>query len=244
MGTRASQHNAEYFGRVNGSTGATVDVYGMFDNNYERNESSRLLVVEVDESAMVATVVFEHRTGEYTPIFGDNDQLPSGNLLHCYWLEDLQVKMWMGRSVSTAADEQFDVRVEELVRETQLPAWRADVQGPLCESGTCDDDASSWKIYSAERFYPRPLVWDVRCNNGTLAFLTTNNFRQNNADKAYYSVKTVSGDTLTWGNFGFRPHWQPTAVSVDFGYDYRYAGVVTVRNKWDDETEAAFECGG
>ena len=234
------QHNAEYLGQVNGSDGKVVDEYGMFDNNYDQNSSSRLLVVQVDESTMVATVVFEHRTGEYTPEFGDCDKLPSGNLLTCFWLQKLDVSAW---AASGDADEQFDVRVEEIVPSTKLPAWRASVQGPLCEHGTCDDSWSSWKIYSAERFYPRPLVWGVECSDGTLSFSSTNNFRQNNADRAYYVVTTLDGDTLTKGAFGFRPHWQPTEVSVDFGYDYKYSGYVVVSNKWDDQTWAAFDCG-
>ena len=33
---------------------------------------------------------------------------------------------------------------------------------------------------------------------------STNNFRQNNADHAYYVVTTLDGDTLTEGAFGFR----------------------------------------
>ena len=146
-------------------------------------------------------------------------------------------------AASGDVDEQFDVRVEELVPSTQLPAWRASVQGPLCERGTCDDAFASWKIYSVERFYPRPLVWAVECSNGTLSFSATNNFRQNNADRAYYAVTTLDGDTLTKGAFGFRPHWQPTEVTIEFGYDYEYSGYVVVSNKWDDQTWAAFDCG-
>ena len=37
---------------------------------------------------MEASAVFEHETGEYTPEYGDNDGC-RGNLLVCYWLQDL-----------------------------------------------------------------------------------------------------------------------------------------------------------
>ena len=70
---------------------------------------------------MEANVVFEHETGEYTPEYGDNDQLPSGNLLICYWLQDLDVA---AERHAGAAGGMFDVRVEELVRATHLPALR------------------------------------------------------------------------------------------------------------------------
>ena len=53
------QHNAEYYGDVVDEWGDTVEAYGMFDNNFGRNASSRLLIVEVDEDEMVAPGVSE-----------------------------------------------------------------------------------------------------------------------------------------------------------------------------------------
>ena len=205
--------------------------------------SSRVLVVQVDEDTMEANVVFEHETGEYTPEYGDNDQLPSGNLLICYWLQDLDVA---AERRAGDAGGMFDVRVEELVRATHLPAWRADVQGPLCEVGTCADAFASWKIYSAERFYSQPLVWDVACSASAreLAFLTVNNFRQNNADLASYAVRAVDANRtlLASGSFSFSPHWLPTRVSVALANTSAEGYVVYVTNKWDIETAAYFAC--
>ena len=239
----SGQHNAEFFGRVTNAKGKLVEEYGMFDNQYGVGSSSRVLVVQVDEDTMEANVVFEHETGEYTPEYGDNDQLPSGNLLICYWLQDLDVA---AERRAGDAGGMFDVRVEELVRATHLPAWCADVQGPLCEVGTCADAFASWKIYSAERFYSQPLVWDVACSASAreLAFLTVNNFRQNNADLASYAVRAVDANRtlLASGSFSFSPHWLPTRVSVALANTSAEGYVVYVTNKWDIETAAYFAC--
>ena len=52
------------------------------------------------------------------------------------------VESWAARS----AEQQYDVRIEEIVRSTHLPAWRASVQGPECNVATCDDSFASWKM--------------------------------------------------------------------------------------------------
>ena len=61
----------------------------MFDNNYGATNiggttNSRLLVVHVDETTMTANVSFQYELDVYSNIFGDNDRLPTGNVLACY----------------------------------------------------------------------------------------------------------------------------------------------------------------
>ncbi|KAH8047196.1 voltage-gated potassium channel [Aureococcus anophagefferens] len=71
----AGQHNAEYFGN---------NLYFMFDNMYDQERPSRALIVEIDEDARTAREVWEYiyaaYPGGYSPMFGDNDQLPTGNV--------------------------------------------------------------------------------------------------------------------------------------------------------------------
>ena len=57
--------------------------------------------------------------------YGDNDRLPSGNLLTSFWASEFDVREWARRDPGS---EQFDARAQEIVRSTQLPAWRASVQ--------------------------------------------------------------------------------------------------------------------
>merc|ERR1711988_1115572 len=69
------QHNAEYFGD---------EEYMMFDNNYETGNTSRMLIVKIDQQEKKMTELWEYSMAPYpwgyTPYFGDNDRLPTGNL--------------------------------------------------------------------------------------------------------------------------------------------------------------------
>ena len=57
-------------------------------------------------------------TGMYTRVYGDNDQLPSGNLLGSFWVSNYTVAQWDDR---TYGDEQFDARVVEARGRVQQP---------------------------------------------------------------------------------------------------------------------------
>merc|ERR1711988_1633085 len=206
-----------------------------FDNQYEKGKSSRLLIVQVYEDAQYANIVCEFKVGAYTPEYGDNDRMPTGNLLTCYWVEDFDVEQW---SDSGDADEQFDARVQEIVRSTKLPAWRASVQGPLCTEGTCKESFDTWKMYSVERFFEAPIIWDVRCRDKTVSFMTVNNFKQNNADWGAYKLYEGKGKNekmVGTGGFHFDAHWRPTKVHAELSCGSTKeckSGTIEVSNKW------------
>ena len=146
---------------------------------------------------------------------------------------------WPPSGARATAPRMFDVRVEELVRATHLPAWRADVQGLLCEVGTCADAFASWKIYSASAS-TRPLVWDAKAVRGVArgAGLTVNELSGRNADAA-------GGE----GRARQQRHARERGASASArrGADARLGharqhvrdgGYVYVTNKWNPETAA------
>ena len=47
--------------------------------------SSRMTIVRVDETARTARIVWQYHTGDRSTVYGDNDRLPSGNLLGSSW---------------------------------------------------------------------------------------------------------------------------------------------------------------
>lgn len=63
-----------------------------------------------------------------------------------------------------------------------------------------------------ERFYAKPLVWDVKCSGKKLTFNTVNNFKQNNADAGTFRIYDSAETMVSVGSFGFTPHWTPTQV--------------------------------
>merc|ERR1712196_741433 len=112
MGTLwMGQHNVEYFGEQE---------YMMFDNAYDPTTDtfvgdSRLLVVRVDEEASTATLVWEYKLGYNSSVFGDNDRLPTGNLLASGW------------PAKPTATVNYDAQIVEVVRGTGEVAWSAEV---------------------------------------------------------------------------------------------------------------------
>ncbi|KAH8060498.1 hypothetical protein JL722_4601 [Aureococcus anophagefferens] len=76
----SGQHNAEYIGD---------DEYAMFNNNWPvgvgPTNNSELLVVHLDPADTYATVVWSYDTNTKTEEYGDNDLLPTGNMLGCWW---------------------------------------------------------------------------------------------------------------------------------------------------------------
>ena len=147
------------------------------------DEPSRLLIMEVDEDQQTAREVWELKLDDQTCIYGDNDRLPSGNLLGSSWPVVIDASL----------DFQYDARIFEIVRATKQTAWELFVVGRRCEkpldgSSGCvrtqmGGHPKGWSMYSVERFYEAPLVTNITCGTdpagaGThLNFTTHNNFK-------------------------------------------------------------------
>ena len=250
-----AQDNLEYFGDGE---------YMMFDNNFNKTEGSfngngpsRLLIVSVDEDAETATLEWELVLEDHTPIYGDNDRLPTGNLLASSW----------PATINANASFQYDVRIFETVRATKQPAWEAFVLGQGCQhpddgSGGCVRSTGAiptgWSMYSVERFYDAPLVWNISCDAArsaatTVHFTAHNVFKQNGPRPGTFRF-FAAGDNgehdaaLLEGWFNFSAYWRETHVSVDIS-DFasekgRWNGMLSVTNEWGDRTAKAVSCGG
>ena len=161
----SGQHNLEYFGDSE---------YYMFDNAFhlETNDflhkSSRPLRVQLDETRMLANVTWAFETNVHSNIYGDADLLPTGNVLACYWPNQL----------NSAMREQFDARLVEVVPSRDQRgddvAWELLVKGQQCAEPPprgCARSSGSipegWSMYSSERFYMAPLVHSVSLANSS-----------------------------------------------------------------------------
>ena len=217
------QHNAEYFGDSE---------YCMFDNELQTGNNSRMLCVVLDEVNEYAYLSWEYEFNENSPHFGDNDRLPTGNMLGCYW-PDTQLY----------GSVEYDERAVEITRPGGEIAWQLEVMGAVCTAteGECDrSTGDGWTFYSIERFYTAPLVYNLTCSVGTLSFSTHNNFKQSNPSPARYALSGALG-SLGSGTFDFTPHWRDTFVSVDAsGLDGDVN--LTVTNTWGDETTKIVAC--
>ena len=89
------------------------------DEETQEAQYSRLLIVKINEAESTATVKWSYGVGAYTPIYGDNDKMPTGNMLGTMWVGDMACKDWPQKEIrwvaryATGADSQVDRAVEK-----------------------------------------------------------------------------------------------------------------------------------
>ena len=199
------QHNAEYFGD---------NEFLMFDNNYDEelvdaSRNSRLLAVKIDDVSMTANITFQYDLDTYSNIFGDNDRLPTANLLACYWPSD-----------TMDFDNQFSAKIVELDRSTSETAFELKIVNQEMTSAECEHDVcriqDGFFMYSVERFYDAPLVYDVSWEPKTseLTFTTHNTYKQSAKYAGVAHVYDEKGALQTTQTFAFAAFWREASVTV------------------------------
>ena len=240
----------------------------MFDNNFNAtgnffigNGPSRLLIVTLDEDRLEARLTWELVLEDQSCIFGDNDQLPTGNLIASSW----------PIVIREDAPFQYDARAFEVQRDTKATAWELFVIGERCVAPGGGGDGcvrsdqggigTGWTMYSVERFYTAPLVYDLGCavdadapgaGTGAVRFTFTshNNFKMNDAHAGSYRLfqNHTNGETgtdIASGNFTFVAFWKPTVVAFSvsgIALDADFDGMLAVFNEWGDRTAKHVSC--
>ncbi|KAH8075587.1 voltage-gated potassium channel [Aureococcus anophagefferens] len=128
-------HNAEFIGKSQ---------YALMNNNFDTKKNSKLLIVEFapDSDDANATVVWEYDTGAYSQNFGDNDRLPTGNMLACWW-----------PSETINGSDAYEARVAEIARDSMETAFRLDIYGKkTCADGETCARGTGWLMYSASQY--------------------------------------------------------------------------------------------
>ena len=223
----SGQHNAEYIGD---------DEYAMFNNNWPvgvgPTNNSELLIVHLDPADTYATVVWSYDTNTKTEEYGDNDLLPTGNMLGCWW-----------QTVSRSVEDDYECKIVEVVRNTSELAVEIEFfGGEECTAGTCLVNAS-WYTYSVERFFPRPLVYDVKCADGFLAFTTQDTFKRSDAQAGTFQVYDAAyGLVVDAVAFSYVAHWRPTYLNASIGATAGFAGHLVVANAFGTNRTVAFSC--
>ena len=210
----AGQYNAEYWG---------ADTITMFDNRCDAadgyaNKSSRLLVLRERDGVVTTEFEYELRAEfpyGYSPAFGDADLLPSTNLVASWWPNVL----------SPSRDLLFDAQLLEVDRSREV-AWQLSVYGAASDACAVDGAAAcrqdidrGWKIYSVERFYDAPLVYNVSfvrdpgASSGTLEFLAHTAFKRGYKTHGRWALTGPQG--AAHGDFKFEAHWRAKHVTVN-----------------------------
>ena len=219
--------NAEWFGD---------DTAYMYDDQYGTGASSRVISVRIDNSSKVANITWEYRIPYeypygYSPIFGEADRLPTGNVLSQFW-----------PSSQAAGIIEFDQRIFEVVPATNDLAWSIDIFSHPHDASFTDGrnkstggfgNTQGWLSYSSERFYDAPLVWKVLHFKDFISFATVNSLKQNHIRTGKYRLLDASNNTIVRGTFKFVPHWRMSSVRISLehgGSDTPAA--VEVSNEW------------
>jgi len=226
------QHNFEWMGSnkfIMFDNGASDPVTGTFDHE------SRFLMIEVDEIAYTATVVWEWSTGEEAPIWGDADLLPNGNVVGPSWNQYVD---------PTSEDElaNYQAHIWEVTSEKEL-AWSMHVEGACIHAFGCNPESPErylrrsseapmgWAIYSAERFMVAPAVTSIVATasskkeskssgvGGTIAIEAYMAYRSSTAVEAHAVVTTADGTVLGKAKFELAAMWAATNVEVDIDSD-------------------------
>lgn len=226
------QHNVEYIGDSS---------YAVFDDGSNMTlsssifnqvlEASRLLIVKVDEDMNSAQIVWTYDLGAYTPYFGDNDRLPTGNMLGTMWVKGIKTPSM-----------DYQARIVEVTRASKEVAWEMSIFGNDAEKPLKESDG--WSIYSSDRYYKSPLVFGVTCDPRQLSFDVLSSFREYSVYPGNYSVFDTRGQVHATGKFNFRPVWEPTRVGVNFtGAEWGATlceGTLRVSNRHGQTTEVSF----
>jgi len=227
------QHNFEWIGAnkfIMFDNGASDPVNGTFDHE------SRFLMLEVDEIALTATVVWEWSTGEQTPIWGDADLLPNGNVVGPSWNQFVD-------PTSDGSDlTNYQAHIWEVTSEKEL-AWSMHVEGACIHAFGCDpanpkrylrrseEAPMGWAIYSAERFMVAPAVTSIVATaastkesrssgiGGTLVIEAYMAYRSSTAVEAHAKVTTTDGSVLGKSKFELAAMWAATSIEVDIDSD-------------------------
>jgi len=248
------QHNAEYFGH---------DEYLLFDDQTQWTQTStadsetkvsntsRLLIVKVDEENERAKIIWAYPLMYHTNHFGDMDMIATGNILGAGWVtQDLPGGLHPG----------METQVLEVVRETKETAWEVIVIGNQTQDTKEPDRLvlmRSWGVYSAERMYAAPLVYNTQCHESSddgkiivdVSFTAQNRFKQSNKYPGFYEIlATKDGveSVLTSGDFAFEPFFRPAQISFSFSvYSGHSQGIcnsikLNVTNMWGDQTMKEF----
>ncbi|EGB02514.1 hypothetical protein AURANDRAFT_68807, partial [Aureococcus anophagefferens] len=149
----------------------------------------------------------------------------------------------VGHTVSRSVEDDYECKIVEVVRDTSELAVEIEFfGGEECTAGTCLVNAS-WYTYSVERFFSRPLVYDVTCADGFLAFTTQDTFKRSDAQAGTFQVYDAADDLVVDAvAFSYVAHWRPTYLNASIGATAGFAGHLVVANAFGTNRTVAFSC--
>ncbi|KAH8078137.1 voltage-gated potassium channel [Aureococcus anophagefferens] len=136
----------------------------------------------------------------------------------------------------------YEARVAEIARDSMETAFRLDIYGKkTCADGETCARGTGWLMYSVERFYEGPLVYDVTCDGHDVTFGVANAFKQASQYEGFFNITDDKDAELATGRFSFAPHWRATAVHAKLAATSK-TGTIYVENQFGSNATATYDC--
>lgn len=220
--------------------------FSLFDNhvNEEKSfiddQSSRMVILEIDEDNWWAKEVFAFDTGDQAMIYGGADVLPSGNVLGSSYPDNVYPSI---------PDQSFQQNIWEVTAEGEI-AWRVGFKGPnpwdpadltspfSHRIDVCDEPPVGWVIYNVERFYESPPVTQPCREANFIKFRAFNTIRtQADEGGIVFLFDQTTSETVSKQVIAFQKSWiQPvTTIEIPEAHQQNDLMLVVV-NSWKDST--------
>ena len=95
-------------------------------------------------------------------------------------------------------------------------------------------------MYSVERFYEDPMVYDVDCGAERLSFATANTHKMASDSYGTYKLYDATGAYVAYVDVTWKPNWQRSVVDVD--YAISNSGTIEVENQYGSAGTWTFTC--
>jgi len=235
------QHKFQYLG---GGYFSLFDNHIDSDHAFIRGESSRMVVLQVDERAREAREVFRHATGDRAHIYGSADVVPSGNVLGNSYPDVV---------APASADGQYHANLWEVTPEGEL-AWRVGFKGrnPFDAGDAAgrphahavapgEEPPVGWVVFNVERLYEepqltRPCLVGGGGRGATLRLLPFNTVRTMDAAPGRATLREAGrgGRLLDEVEFQFARAWLETGGVELWVEDPAQPLALELANDWGD----------
>ena len=167
---------------------------------------------KVDETAKTCRVVWDYVFGDgyaydvgYAEVFGDHDLMPTANHMTNWW------------SANKSGVDGIRSQILELT-----PNKEKALEIDLRDNDTLISYMTiNWKIYSSERIYDRPLLWDATCEddvndaeNVAIAAKTVNTYKESHMREGTLELLDAAGSIVATRAMAWDPFWSPTTVTA------------------------------
>jgi len=226
------------FQHLDDSHFSLFDNHVLEDRSFVDGESSRMVILKVDQESKTAQEVFAFETGDQAVVYGGADVLPSGNVLGSSYPDFVYPEI---------PDRSYHQNIWEVTPGGEI-AWRASFKGPNPKNvndqtspfshriSACDEPPIGWVIFNVERFYEQPLISTPCRQEGNILFKPYNTIRTQSDQAGVASLlDPSSSEVVSEVQFSFQKSWLQQNVEISVPKEQHDKELsLKIVNEWKD----------